>query len=124
MAIDMLYPPCDEMIAAFTALAEHTRPACGACRSALTCCSAGNCEQTAVMAKEMFGTDLVAGDGILPFLGPEGCTVAPHLRPLCTVHVCEMHLTDGTPFTEKYYDLREHAGDLMMLHDESKTTRA
>ena len=50
----------------------------------------------------------------LPFMGPTGCTVAPHLRPICTAHTCEVnehgrkHGDDA--WTNRYYDLLEEIG--------------
>ncbi len=46
--------------------------------------------------------------GALPFLGDNGCVVPPHLRPLCSVHVCEMHLGNEA-FSETYFEARERA---------------
>ena len=43
----------------------------------------------------------------LPFLGENGCVVPPHLRPICTVHVCEKHLWNDTEFADKYWELRK-----------------
>jgi hypothetical protein len=46
----------------------------------------------------------------LPLMGPTGCVVAPHLRPLCTLHVCSINGVghDKDPvFTEKYFVLRD-----------------
>lgn len=36
-----------------------------------------------------YGVELKdTGHPALPFMGEGGCTVAPHLRPLCSLHVC------------------------------------
>ena len=53
-------------------------------------------------------------------MGESGCTAAPHLRPLCTVHTCDImgfgfkRAPDDTPaaaeearaWTKKYFELR------------------
>ena len=74
----------------FAQLADHTRPACASCRVPYACCSAQQCQETARIARDDLGADLthLATGHPLPFMGPEGCVVAPHLRPICTVHVC------------------------------------
>ena len=112
------HTPSPELVDAFAQLAELTRPKCGACRAPYRCCSAGNCDAAAEMARELYGVDPKPGDGPLPFLGPDGCTLAPHLRPLCTVHVCDQHLTSDPAFADAYYDLRDKAGDLLAEHHE------
>jgi len=105
-------PPTEAYVQAFADLAKHTAPKCGACRVAYICCSAEQCAATRDFALETFGETLVEGSGPLPFLGSEGCTVPPHLRPICSVHVCEQHLNDDA-WSLKYESLRDAAGDLL-----------
>lgn len=96
----------------FAALAAHTQSACGACRVPYRCCTRAQCEATARGALEDFGTDLTAlrtDHPELPFLGPQGCVVAPHMRPICTVHVCDQHLSDNA-WSDRYWELRDDAG--------------
>ena len=44
-------------------------------------------------------------------MGPNGCTVPPHLRPTCTIHTCEINSVGckkgDTKWTDKYFELRE-----------------
>lgn len=44
-------------------------------------------------------------------MGPDGCTAAPHLRPMCTMHVCCISALGYNPkdqqWTERYWQLRE-----------------
>lgn len=104
-----------DAIATFQALADHTKNACGSCRVPYACCTTEQCHATARVALEDFGTDLtplMTDNPRLPFLGPNGCVVAPHLRPVCTVHVCDSHLTN-TAWSDRYWDLREEAGDAL-----------
>lgn len=46
----------------------------------------------------------------LPFMGSDGCIVAPHLRPICTVHTCDINslgFKKGDPdWTKRYFALR------------------
>ena len=58
------------------------------------------------------GVTLVpTGHPTLPFMGPNGCTVEPHLRPLCTMHTCAINAfgfkPDDPEWTVKYFVLRE-----------------
>lgn len=100
--------PPEHLVKAFADVADLTAPKCGQCRAPHNCCSRAQCEETRTFAKETFGIDLPETDGPLPFLGENGCTVAPHLRPICAVHVCESHLRDAE-FADLYEDLRETA---------------
>lgn len=103
----------------FKDLAAHTAPACGSCRLAHACCNTGQCEATLALAKEDFGVDLTplkTNHPTLPFLGATGCVVPPHLRPICSVHVCEKHLEAETPWTNRYWELRDIADDLLWTH--------
>jgi hypothetical protein len=56
---------------------------------------------------------------MIPFMGPTGCVVAPHLRPICTVHTCDingMGFKRGPgsgPWTKRYFELREQIEDAM-----------
>lgn len=101
--------PSQSYVEAFRTLAEHTEPKCGACRAAYICCTSEQCRATQDFALETFGIHLTEGSGPLPFLDESGCTVPPHLRPICSVHVCEQHIT-GDEWSEVYEDLREAAG--------------
>lgn len=54
----------------------------------------------------------------LPLMGRDGCTAPPHLRPMCTMHTCDIQAMgykkprDGEPtiktdqWNQQYYDLR------------------
>jgi len=91
-------------------MADLTRPKCGSCRVPLSCCSSEYCEETLRFAEKQ-GTPLqTTQHPKLPLMGDNGCTAPPHLRPICTVHVCEQHLMD-VDFAEKYYTLREELSE-------------
>ncbi len=100
-----------ELIVLYQAMADLTRPKCGECRIPLSCCDPMYCD----MAR-----DLIAKAGILieetghqtlRYMSPTGCVVPPHLRPLCTLHVCSINGLGFDPkdpeFTKKYFALRK-----------------
>lgn len=105
--------PDQHLVDTFQKLADFTAPKCVSCRSPFVCCTAQQCADTKAFAKDTFGIELVETGGILPFLGPSGCIVAPHLRPICSVHVCESHL-DDSEWSEQYFELREEAGEALL----------
>lgn len=47
----------------------------------------------------------------LKFMGPTGCVVEPHLRPLCTLHTCAINgagfKAGDDEWNRKYFALRE-----------------
>ena len=68
-------------------------------------------------ANERWGVELVRTEHIrLPLMGPEGCTVAPHFRPLCTLHTCAINafgFKPGDPdWDKKYWFLRDQIDEL------------
>jgi hypothetical protein len=91
---------------------EMTEPECAhTCNPPRSCCDSMYCEIAREYAKDEFGVDLTAvSDGPLPYMGPSGCVVAPHLRPLCTMHTCQINSfgfkTGDMEWTEKYFKLR------------------
>lgn len=57
----------------------------------------------------------------LKFMSKTGCTVPPHMRPLCTFHVCSINGFGFKPndpaWTEKYYKLREEIDQYEATHN-------
>jgi len=100
-------------------MSEHTKGVCGGptCykdpkhAAVNRCCSPEYCEMAEIWAKQFYGVTLErTGHKTLPFMGPNGCTVEPHLRPVCTVHACCInslgyHPTDKA-WTARYFDIR------------------
>ena len=85
-----------------------TRPKCGECRVPMSCCSPEYCNMSITYAEEKYGIKMQTTDHqSLPLMGENGCTAEPYLRPLCTVHVCEMHYMIDVGFNEKYFSLRD-----------------
>ena len=95
---------CQEMSA-------HTRPECDKCLAPYGCCNAIACLEAAAFAKEILGIELKVPDKPVPFLTPTGCSLAPHLRPMCTVYTCSIHSIGHKPgddrWNEKYWQLRD-----------------
>ena len=95
-----------QLVQLYREIADLTKPKCGQCRVPHYCCNDYQCEMIAHYAAEMGVTLTRTGHPKLPFMGEDGCVVAPHLRPICSVHVCENHLWD-VKFSEKYFKLRD-----------------
>ena len=82
------------LIALYAELGAHTEPECAGnrCPKPLSCCAPMYCDLASDFALEHWGVKLNPGwHPTLPFMGPTGCTVAPHLRPICTAHTCEVN---------------------------------
>lgn len=103
---------------------DLTAPECAKCRVPHSCCDSMYCEFSREWAKNKFGVTLKeTGHPRLPFMGESGCTVEPHLRPLCTLHVCDIaglgykRNDPNGEWTKKYWKLRnkieevEYEGD-------------
>ena len=87
---------------------ELTNPECGKCHIPYSCCSREYCELARERAQE-FGVVLSDVNPDIPFLGPTGCIVEPYLRPLCTVHTCDVldfgHSLNSLKWDRKYWTL-------------------
>src|SRR2546423_1700970 len=85
------------------------------------CCEQIYCEMARSHAKEHWNIDLkdtedyIQGRTPLPMMTEKGCSVEPHLRPCCTLHVCVINSIGakiGDPeWTEKYFELRKKIED-------------
>jgi hypothetical protein len=121
-----------QLIPLMQRMADLTKPECGRCRVPWSCCHWEYCETARHYAKEEWGVDLVdTGHPTVPFLGEQGCTVAPHLRPLCTLHTCQIngvevpgvHSSGDPDWDREYFALRDEINDLEFPH-EARTTVA
>jgi len=109
--------PADKLKDLYREIAGMTAPLCagkgkGACRSPHSCCEAMYCHISIEYTKEIYGVDLIPLEGTkLPFMGPNGCILEPHYRPMCSVHVCCINSIGANvhdmEWTEKYFKLRE-----------------
>ena len=102
----------------FGQMSDLTAPECNAkkcrCATPTLCCDAMYCEMALQFSKDFWNEDIsdrMIPDQHLPFMGPGGCVLEPHLRPLCTLHTCEINafgFKRGDPaWTKKYHDLRD-----------------
>jgi hypothetical protein len=99
-----------------------TEPLCagtssvGSCNLPRSCCSPEYCDLAQEWALERWGVQLqVVNKGPIKFMGRNGCTVAPHLRPLCTIHTCKIQAWSSSgdrDWDKKYFDLREQIDHL------------
>lgn len=104
-----------QLIDLYQQMADHTLPECkNTCALPLTCCSPEYCHMAIMIAKTDWGIELKKTDHkILPLMGPDGCTAAPHLRPLCSLHTCQVNSLGfkmgpgGKKWTTKYFEIRE-----------------
>lgn len=108
----MLTEKHQELIDLYAKIAEHTLPECRACINPYSCCDRMYCESAIKFAKKKWGVDLQpTGHEKLPLMGPQGCTAAPHLRPMCAMHTCQMNSIGSKPgdraWTEEYFRLHE-----------------
>lgn len=94
-------------------MADLTLSECKKCQRPYSCCSPEYCAFTIDFAARRGVTLTPTGHVRLPLMGPKGCIVAPHLRPMCTVYTCDINALgfkkigdiDGA-WTRKYFDLR------------------
>jgi hypothetical protein len=92
-------------------LAAHTESECsGRCRRPFSCCAEQYCAFAIEFARDDWGVELQpTWHKALPLMGPDGCTAAPHLRPMCTAHTCEICEHGSKPgdaaWTRRYYEL-------------------
>ena len=100
--------PPSTLVQRYEDIARLTRPVClERCPEPGGCCRPRYCELAWERAR-LFGLEPAAvSRGPLPFLGPPGCTLAPHLRPLCAVHVCEGQLLADPALARAYFPLRQ-----------------
>jgi len=112
---------------------QLTNPECGQCRVPYSCCSAEYCHMARDHAKDMWGEDLpeigkFPYSGKVPYLVSDRCIVPPHLRPLCTLHTCDVGSLGckwgDLEWTQKYWALRTKIETLEQKHDELNRARA
>lgn len=102
-------------------MADHTAPECASgCRVPHSCCDEFYCLFSEGYARDVYGIELPKTDHPrLQYMGPQGCTVAPHLRPLCTLHVCCINdvgaKVSDMGWTRKYFRIRGKIARLEVL---------
>ena len=111
-----------EVIRLYSEMSKMTSPECqNVCRrgkeSENRCCESYYCEIAIAHTKKKWGIELVpTGHPKLPLMGPTGCVAAPHLRPICTVHTCEINDIGVKPgdkgWTDRYFRIRDRIDEL------------
>jgi hypothetical protein len=104
----------------YQAMANHTAPECAnTCRIPRSCCAHEYCTMAEEGSKEQWGIDLSplrTDHPKLPYMGPNGCVVPPHLRSTCTLHTCQVNgigfKPGDIPWSERYFELRRQIEDL------------
>lgn len=117
----------------FRDMSDLTAPECGSkcrCTSPTRCCDAMYCEMAVDFAKQFWGEDirhLGNDDEHIPFLGPGGCVLPPHFRPLCTLHTCEINSfgikRNDPTWTKRYFELREQIEEVQYGIEEQEAGR-
>jgi hypothetical protein len=100
-----------ELESLYQEMADLTLPKCQSCRVPLSCCSPEYCDMAAEIMEKVGVTVEKQNHSTLMFMGPHGCVVPPHLRPLCTLHVCVINNIGvdvmDLDWTNTYFDLRD-----------------
>lgn len=116
----------------YARIAAHTKPECAGencgCRVPMSCCDPMYCAMAEMSAKDLWDEDLSSrrtGHERLPFMGPDGCVLEPHLRPSCSLHACcingigaKLQGDGAAEWTKEYFDLRQQIEfeEYEMLH--------
>lgn len=84
---------------------------CGCEDKEFRCCSKEYCIAAAGFALLYHNIRLTSTKHPIPFMGTKGCIVSPHLRPICTLHVCNISWKSGEfpsdpERTRRYRELR------------------
>lgn len=108
-------------------LYDLTNPLCKKCRAPQSCCSREYCDLVMIRVEELWQEDFsdVGKQYIfnqnIPFMREDGCILPPHLRPMCTLHHCDINSvgffnpkldSDSEIKTKKYFELREKIDEL------------
>lgn len=115
MSISINFRP--ELVKLYAEIAAHTKPECAKCCVPNSCCAKEFCDMAADYAEKQWGETLQpTGHPTLPFMGPTGCVVAPHLRPICALHTCEINSVGvkrgDEAWTSVYFDLRNRIDEI------------
>lgn len=103
-----------KVIELFQRMSELTHPECCKCKRPYSCCSPEYCGMAIEYAAEEWGVTLEPTGNRLPLLGDKGCIALPHLRPLCTLHTCDINsigTSGNVEWDEKYFKLRDEIND-------------
>jgi hypothetical protein len=102
-----------KLIRLWQQMSELTAPECASnCKLPHTCCSPEYCAYAEETAKERGCVPPThTNHPTLPYMGPTGCIMPPHMRPMCTLHTCAINSFGFKPndpkWTERYFRLRD-----------------
>lgn len=104
------------MVELFREMSDLTAPECARlCRAPHSCCSPEYCDMAEAIASDAGENIVPTGHATLKFMGPTGCVVPPHFRPLCTLHTCDVngvgYKPDDDEWNRKYFTLRNKIED-------------
>ena len=111
----------ERLVALYAELAALTELECsGSCARPRTCCEERYCQITLEFALSHWQVALQpTWHPALPLMGDDGCTAAPHLRPICSAHTCEMCAHGekrGDPvWTARYNDIMRAIGEIEVV---------
>ncbi len=99
------------LVSLYKQMSDLTAPVCAnECRIPHSCCDLMYCEMAEEYAKTQGIVLKREEHKTLLFMSQNGCTVPPHLRPNCTLHLCCINSLGFKPndpkFTKKYFSLR------------------
>ncbi len=127
----------NDLVSLYKSLYDLTEDYCGSkCRLPHSCCSKKYCELAKEWAKDKWGVELektgYKNDKGLLFITEKGCIVAPHLRPICTFHTCQIQAFGFLPDRKddnEYWRLRNTIADVEfewseILREEKKSESA
>jgi hypothetical protein len=114
----------ESLVADYQEMYELTRLECAeVCVRPGGCCHELFCTLTLRYARSRWGVELEpTAHPTLPLMGDTGCIAAPHLRPTCTVHVCEINdqgvRSEDTEWTERHAALQNRLEEAELQLDE------
>jgi len=106
----------ERLVALYVELSLLTARECdAACARPRSCCEARYCGLAIDHARTHWQIELTeTWHAALPLMGDDGCTAAPHLRPICTAHTCAVCAHGEKPgdeaWTARYRALTEEIG--------------
>jgi hypothetical protein len=108
----------ERLVALYEELSVLTARECdAACVRPRSCCEARYCALAIDHARTHWRIELTeTWHPALPLMGDDGCTAAPHLRPICTAHTCAVCAHGEKPgdaaWTARYRALTEEIDDI------------
>lgn len=96
-----------KLIKLFAEMAELTKPLCAQCRVPNSCCSPEYCDFTE--------TNYPRNSKNLMLDENNNCLVPPHLRPMCTLHVCSVNslgFIKDPKINKQYFKLRDKINEI------------